>query len=120
MVLFCGISTIVSNLMPNNVYRYILNIYIYDLSTHFIDNILKQTRAFFSHTVKWFHVFLYNSHNLTSIICLCTVCCIQPIDRNQSGAITLGESRTRSNDNEGVLDIPRITKAGASPSDILI
>ena len=32
-------------------------------------------------TVKWFQVFLYNSYNLSSIICLHTVCSIWTIDR---------------------------------------
>ena len=32
----------------------------------------------FLHTVKWFQVFLYNSHNLTWAICLHTVCSIWP------------------------------------------
>ena len=33
------------------------------------------------HTIKWFQVLLYNSHNLTSVICFLTVCSILPIDR---------------------------------------
>ena len=75
------------------LYLYILNIY---LCTHFLDNILNEPELFFfSHTVKWFQVFLsymnnsiysqsfvcivkwfqillHNSNNLTSVICLHT------------------------------------------------
>ena len=42
----------------------------------------------FLHTVKCFQVLLYNSHNLTSVICLHTVCFIRPLDRTLSGATT--------------------------------
>ena len=41
LVGFHGISTIVGYLMPNSVYTYVLNIY--DLLTHFVDNIFKCT-----------------------------------------------------------------------------
>ena len=50
---FYVISTIVDYLMLNTVYTYILNIY--DLFTHFVDNILKPVWA-----VIWFQVFLSN------------------------------------------------------------
>ena len=40
--------------------------------------------------VKWFQVLVYNSHNLTSVICLHTVCSIWPIDRTLSDATTQG------------------------------
>ena len=30
----------------------------------------------FLHTVKWFQVLLYNSHNLAPVICLFTICFI--------------------------------------------
>ena len=65
----------------------------------------------FLHTVKWFQVWLYNSHNLTSVICLHTVCSIWFIDRTLSGTNTQGQSRPGSNDNEGVLHIPQSSKA---------
>ena len=50
---------------------------------HFVDNILEWLSFFFFfffflHKVKWFQVLLYNSHNLTSVICLHTVCSIWP------------------------------------------
>ena len=48
------------------------------------------------------------------------VCSFWPIDRALSGAITPGQSGPGSNGNEGVLCIPRIFKAGASPSDGLM
>ena len=42
---FYGISTIVGYLMPNPLNTYIVNIY--DLLTHFIDNILKRFKYFY-------------------------------------------------------------------------
>ena len=72
------------------------------------------------HTVKWFQILLYNSHNLTSIICLHTVCAIRPIDRTMSGATTPSQRGPGSNGNEGVLYIPQISKAEASLSDVLM
>ena len=71
---------------------------------------------FFLHTFNWFQLLLYNNHNLTCVICLHTVCFIWPIDRTLSGATTLGQSGPGSNGNDGVLHIPQISKAGASPS----
>ena len=61
---------------------------------------LKKPELFFLHTVKWFQILLYNSHNLTSVICLHTVCSIWPIDRTLSGATTLGQNGLESNGNE--------------------
>ena len=63
---------------------------------------------------------LYNSRNLTLLICLHTVYFIWPIDMTQSGATTPGQSGPGCNGNEGVLCIPQISKAKASPSDGLI
>ena len=68
-------------------------------------------------TIKWFQVLLYNSQNLTSLICLNTVCSILPIDGILSSATTPEKSGPESNGNEGVLSILRISKAGTSPSD---
>ena len=68
------------------------------------------------HRVKWFHVLLDNSPNLTSVICLHIVCSIWPIDRIPSGVITLGPG---INCNDGVLHIPQISKAGVLPSESL-
>ena len=68
----------------------------------------------------WWWWWWYNSYNLTSVICLHTVCSIWPIDRTLSGVTTLGQSETGSNDNEGVLHFPQISKAGASSSDDLM
>ena len=45
---------------------------------------------------------------------------IWAIDRTLSGATTPGQSRPRSYGNEGVLRIPQISKAGASPLDCLM
>ena len=61
----------------------------------------------FLHTIKWFQLLLYNSHNLASIICLHAVCFIWLTDRTLSSATTLGQSRHKSNVNEGVLHIPQ-------------
>ena len=44
--MFYGISIIVGYLMPNTLYKYALSIY--DLLTHFVDNIFKRTWADFS------------------------------------------------------------------------
>ena len=74
----------------------------------------------FLHIVKWFQVLLYNTHNLTSVICLHTVCSIWPIDRTLSGATSPGQSEPESNDNERVLHILQIFKAGTLSSDGLI
>ena len=49
---------------------------------------LNEPELFFSHTVKWFQVFLYNNHNLTSVICLLRVPSILLIDKIQSSATT--------------------------------
>ena len=71
--------------------------------------------------VKWFQLLLYNRHNLTSIICLNTVCYTSPIDRALSGTTTLGQNESGSNGNEGVLFIPQSSSInGALPSDCLV
>ena len=67
--------------------------------------------------VKWFQVLLYNSHSLTSVICLHMVCSIWLIDKTLSGATTPDQSRPGSNGKERVLHILRISKARASQSD---
>ena len=58
LVRFYGILNIVDYLMPNLLFIYTLTIY--DLWTHFVDNIFKQAWAHFLYTVKWFQVFLSN------------------------------------------------------------
>ena len=45
---------------------------------------------------------------------------VLPIDRFLSGATTPGQSGPGSNGNKGVLHIPQMSKAGASPSDCLM
>ena len=75
--------------MLNSVYTYLLN----------------------THTVKCFQVLPYNSHNLTSVIRLHTICSIWSIDRILYSATTLDQSRLRNNGNERVLHIPQISKA---------
>ena len=72
------------------------------------------------HTVIWFPVLLYNIHNLTSVTCLHRVCSIWPIDKTLSGATTPGQSGPGSNGIKRVLHIPQISKARASPSDVLL
>ena len=73
----------------------------------------------FSH-IKFFQVLLYNSHNLTSVIYLYSVCSLWLIDRILSGATTPSQCGLGSNDNEGVQHIPQTSKAGALPSDGLM
>ena len=63
---------------------------------------------------------LYNNHNLTSVICLYTICSIWPIDRTLSGATTWSQSGLGSNSNEGVLYIPQSSKTGSLPLDGLV
>ena len=118
---FYGISTIVGYLMLNPLYTYISNIYglvgfygismlntllyilnIYDLWIHFVDNIIKWAWVIYC---AWLNGFKYSSHNLTSVICLHTVCLIWPLDRTLSGATILGQSGPGSNGNQGVLHI---------------
>ena len=59
------------------------------------------------HTVKWFEVLLYNSHNLTSVICLHTVCSIWPIDRTLSGATTPGQGGPEAKAMKGYSTFPK-------------
>ena len=65
------------------------------------------------------YTYIDNSHNLTWVICLHTVCSIWSIARTLSSATTLGQSGPGSNGNKEVLHIPQISKAGVSPSDKL-
>ena len=61
------------------------------------------------HIVKLFQVLLYNSHNLTLVICLHTVCSIWPIDRTLSATIIPSQSGPESN---GILQISQIGAFG--------
>ena len=61
---------------------------------------LNEPEFFFLYTAKWFQVFLYNSHNLTSHLFAHIVCSIWPIDTTLSGATTQGQSEPRSNGNK--------------------
>ena len=54
LVWFYGLSTIVGYLMSNPVYTYILNIYIYDFQTNFVENILKHAWTLFSPQLNGF------------------------------------------------------------------
>ena len=67
----------------------------------------------FLHTIKWFHAFLYKSHNISHLFALifCSIWCI---------ATTPGQSRPGSNGNEGVCYIPQSIRTVASPSDCLV
>ena len=102
------------------IYIYIYTLDIYMICEHILlITFLNKPELFFAH-IKWSQVFLYDSHNLTSVICLHTVCSFWPIDRALWGAATLGQSRHGSNRNEGLLHIPQISKARPSPSDCLM
>ena len=68
-------------------------------------------------SAKWFQVLLYNGHNLTSFICLHTVCSIWSIDRILSGATTPRQRGLGRRGNEEVLHIPQISKTDALSSD---
>ena len=110
LVWFYGISTILGYLMPNPIHTYTLNIYMI-CEYILLDNILKQIWALFCTQLNDFKVLLYNSHNLTSVICLHTNCSIWLFDRILSGATTLGQSGLGSNGNVGVVHIAEISKA---------
>ena len=73
----------------------------------------------FLHTVKWFQLLLYNSHNLTSNICLYTIF-VWPINWTLLSFSTPDQNDPGSNDNEGALHIPQSSKVRASPSDGLM
>ena len=60
-------------------------------------------------TVECIQVLLYNSHNLSSIICMHAVCSIQSIDRTLSGVTIADQSGPGSNDYKGVLYILQIS-----------
>ena len=95
--------------MPIAFYTYIRRIYTI-CKYIFVNNILKWDWALL-HIFKRFPVLLYNSHNLTSLICLHAVCSIWPIKWILSSATTPG-----NNGNEGVLHILQISKTEVSPS----
>ena len=77
------------------------------------------SQSSFLHTVKWFQVSLDKSQSNISHLLAHIVCSICFLNRTLSGATTPGQSGPKSNSNEGVLHIPQISKAGASPSDDL-
>ena len=55
--------------------------YIYILNKHiFLKSILNKPELIFLHIDNWFQVSLCNSYNLTSVICLHTVCSISPME----------------------------------------
>ena len=82
---------------------------------HFVDNILKRALVLCCTQLNGFQVFLCNSYNLISVICLHTVHSILSIYRTLSVAATVGQSGLGSDFNVGILNIPQIFKAGASP-----
>ena len=59
---------------------YIYIWYIYDLYVYFVDNILKQTWAFFLHAVTWFPVLLYKSQFNISHLFAHVACSIWSIE----------------------------------------
>ena len=69
--------------------------------------------------VKRFQVLLYK-HNLTSAICIHSVCSIWSIYRTLSGATTPGQNGSGSKGMERELHILQISMAGASLSDGLM
>ena len=75
------------------------------------------------HTVRWFQVLqtlviLFNINGFKSSKWL--NCFIWHIDGILTGTTTLGQRRPRSNDNEGVLHIPKSSRTGISLSDGLM
>ena len=57
--------------MPNPVYAYILDIYMVCKQVLLI-TFLNEPEIICLRTVKWFQVLLYNTNNLTSVVCLQT------------------------------------------------
>ena len=105
-----SLHSIVGYLMPNPLYRHILNI-------SFVDYIFKRAWALFGTQLNGFK-YCYISHNLTSHLLAYIVCSIWLRDRTLTGATTPGLSGHRSNGNQGVLSILQSSSiTGASPSD---
>ena len=92
--------------------------YIYGLLTHFVDNILKWALGSFLHIVEYFHVLLYNSHILASVICLHTVLFDLLKEPHQvlplQVSVDLGAMAMKG------YSISQISIVRASPSDCLI
>ena len=59
------------------------------------------------HSLLWFQVFLFNTNNSY----------VDQFNHTLTGTITLSQSETESNGNEGVFDTPLISRTGALPSD---
>ena len=78
------------------------------------------SQSAFLHTVKWFQVLLYKSQFNISHLFAHTVCSIWSTDMTLSGATIPDQSWPESIDNDGVLHIPQISKAGALPLDCLV
>ena len=69
LVWFYGITNIGGYLMPDPIYTYIYILNIYDLSTHFVDNIFKQAGNHLLHTFKWLQALLFHIIQHYSFIC---------------------------------------------------
>ena len=65
------------------------------------------------HTIKWFQVLLYTSHNLISVICLHTVYSIWPGDWTLSGATTPAQSGHGCDVNKVVPAFPKAPRLGS-------
>ena len=68
VIIYCVLSLIYTDYIPSGIYIYIHASF---LKSHFGDINLKRAWAFL-YKAKWFQVLLYNSHSLTSVICLHT------------------------------------------------
>ena len=101
-------AILIGYLMRYPAHTYISNIYM--ICKHILLRTYLNELELFFHTVKWFQVLLYNIHNITSVICLHTVCSIWSTDRTLSVSPTPVQWRST----------PHSPKIRAWPSDGLI
>ena len=73
----------------------------------------------FLHIVKWFQILLFNSNNLTLVICLRTVL-FDPMIGPQQVLLLQVRADQGAMAMKGVLYVPEISRAAALPSDGLM
>ena len=120
LILFSLISLHISHCKLFNAksYLYIYIKYIYDLWTHFVDNIHKGAWAVFLHPVKWFQLLLYNSHNFYISHSFALIfSSLWPIVKTLLGATTPSQNGCRSNSNNRIYHIFQISKSEVLSSD---
>ena len=146
LVWFYGISTIVGYLMLNPVFTYIWNIWFVNTFCRYTQlnhqtilfltiqvSISQKMLCITNSSIKYqsfsytqlndqtvlFQTIQFSTSHLFALSSISNSS-IWPMDRTLSGTTTLGQNGPGSNDNEGVLHIPQISKTDASPSDGLV